>query len=560
MSAAAPQDRRWLFGPVPDLLFGCGLLYAAVFTVQALANERMQSVIPYALFPALTLLVGAPHYGATLMRVFEDRPAGDRYVRFTILLTLACLALFAVSLRSVAFGSIVLTVFLTWSPWHYSGQNYGVGLAFLRRRGIPFSPLAGRLFRGAFVTSFLLTALALHGADPSADYAPVTYRGTAFQLVPLGLARSWVEPLFLLTTIAFAVCSLGAAVLMLRGARATALLPTAIVWLTQTLWFFAPSVVRHWGLLPGIDPLAPENAAYTLMWVALGHFLQYLWFTSYFAVPGAPFRGKLGYLGKALLAGAALWVMPTVLFAPGLLGTLPYDFGLGVMAAAVVNLHHFILDGLIWKTSSGGRVRRLVADPALSSEPFGTPLRRLSPLVWIAGVVCAGIYFAGYWETEFGVRRALDRGDLGRFRTSIERSAWIGRTSPRHHVGLAELALDAGDLEGARRELDRSLALYPTAAAWAALGRWHEESREWREALDAYEQALALDANHADALVRTGQIWLRLGEPARAREPLLRAVKLRPDQRSIGLTLERAERELRESGGIAASARPATGD
>jgi hypothetical protein len=549
MSAAAPSGRRWLFGPVPDLLFGCGLLYAVVFVAQALASDTMQSVLPFALFPAVTLLLGAPHYGATLLRVFDERPGHARYLRFTIALTLFCGVLFGLGLRDVAFGSLILTVFLTWSPWHYSGQNYGIGLVFLRRRGVAVSPLAQRLLQGSFVTSFLLTALALHGADPSGSYAPVSYKGTAYQLIPLGLARSWVEPLFLVTTVAFAACSLAAAALLLRRARAADLGPTALVWLTQTLWFFAPAVARHWSLLPGIDPFAPEHAAYTLMWIAVGHFLQYLWFTSYFAVPTAPLPGKLRYWGSALAAGSAFWVLPTILFAPRLFGSVPYDVGLAVMGAALVNLHHFILDGLIWKTSSGGRMRRLLADPP-ASAPLATPVRRLAPLVWMAGAACAGIYFVGYWEAEFGIRRALARGDVARYRAAIERSAWLGRESPRHHVGLAQLAQQAGDLHGARRELDRSLALYPTAAAWTALGQWHEKASQWQEALDAYAKAAELDPTDSKPPYYQALILLQLGQPERAREHLQRAAELAPGSRRVQLSLQRAEAQLRRSASL----------
>jgi tetratricopeptide (TPR) repeat protein len=290
------------------------------------------------------------------------------------------------------------------------------------------------------------------------------------------------------------------------------------------------------------------------MWIAVGHFLQYLWFTSYFAVPGAPLAGKLGYLGKGLLAGSALWVLPTLLFGPRLLGSMPYDVGLAVMGAAMVNLHHFILDGLIWKTSSGGRLRRLLADPPASAPLGGAPLRRLAPAVWAAGAVCAAVYLAGYWEAEFGVRRALARGDVSRFRAAIERSAWIGRESPRHHVGLAKLAQQAGDTEGARRAIERSLALYPTPAGWAALGEWHEKASQWREARDAYAKAVELDPSDAQALYSLALVWLRLDEPARAREALQRAAALVPDNRLVQLSLQRAEAQLERSAGLAAAA------
>ncbi len=561
MTAAAPSGRRWMFGPVPDLLFGCGVLYALAFGAQLAAGDSMRSLLPYALLPFLSLLLGAPHYGATLLRVFDARETNGRFVRFTVVLTVACLALFALGLRDFAIGSLIVTVYITWSPWHYSGQNYGVGLAFLRRRGVEIDPLLRRLLYGAILCSYLLTVLALHGADPSGAYAPVSYKGTAYQLLPLNLSRAWVDPLFLLCTVAFVVSSLWAALLLLRRAAPSLLLPTALVFGTQTLWFVAPSVGRHWGLFNGIDPLAPGNAAYTLMWVAVGHFLQYLWFTTFFAVTAEPGLGKVRYLGKALLAGGAIWVLPTLLFAPGLLGKLPYDFGLAVMAAAMVNIHHFILDGMIWKTRSSGPLTRLLAGPE-RPEPASLEMGpRWAPwLVWVGGAACLAVAFIGYWESEFGFRQAAAQNDAARYRQAAERVAWIGRQSPKHHLALAKLATRRGDDAGARRELEESLALFPTADAWSALAAWHERASQREEAASAYQKALALEPDDVNALYRLGLLWLQLGEPGKARDVLARAEVLAPKQRLIRLARERADDALRGPSGSAPGAATAASD
>lgn len=554
---AAPiaDDRRWLFGPVPDLLVGCGVLYGVLFVAQAAAGDAMRTLLPLTLLPFLTLLLGAPHYGATLLRVVERAEGRERYVRFTIALSVVCALLFVLSLHDFVLGSLIVTLYITWSPWHYSGQNYGVGLVFLRRRGIAVPPLARQLLQGSFVLSFLLTVLALHGADPSGEYAPVNYRGTAYQLIPLNLPRALVEPLFLATAVSFAACSVGAAVLLLRRAGPRDLLPTALVWATQTLWFVAPSVVRHWALLPGIDPLAPGNAAYTLMWVAMGHFLQYLWFTSWLAVGRAPLAARFGYFGKSLLAGAALWVLPTLVFAPGLLGRVPYDFGLAVMGAALVNVHHFVLDGLIWKTSSGSRLRRLLADPPRDPAAASRrPPRWATSLVWATGAACVVISFVGYWEGHFGFREAAERQDLARYRAAVARAGWIGRASPRHHLLMARMALEQGDLEDAKRELARSVELYPTPEAVSSLAELYERTREWGPAADAWQQLVEMEGEDATRLYRIGVLRLRLGEHERARDVLRRAAELAPEDGAIRASLERAEKALRDPGIASAGA------
>jgi len=553
--SAQSAGRRWLFGPVSDLAFGCGALYTAVFGAQALLGADMRVWLPITLQPFLTLALGAPHYGATLLRTAQRSPDGGKHVFFALWTGLLMIALLVLGLRQFWIGSLLVTLYVTWSPWHYSAQNYGVAVAFLRRRGVDLEPGTKRVLRGAFVSSYLLTVVALHGARAE-GYAPVSYRGTVFTMLPVGLPANWMPWLYAGLGAIFLACSAVAGARLLRRAGARALDAPMVLWVTQTLWFVVPPLARYWDLFGGVDPLAPENAPYTVMWVAVFHFVQYLWITTYQAAGTSAAAGRAAYLGKALLAGAALWMLPPLVFAPGVLGGVPFDLGLGVLAAALVNLHHFVLDGVIWKTSPGPVARLVRADwtPHPLFEP--RPLGWLRPLGVAIGIACVAIGLAGYWEAGVGLLRASERDDYVRMRTGMERLAWLGRDSPRFYVALSRLATQRGDGAQARRELERSLALYPTAEAWYVLGNWHEKAQDWRQAGSAYANAIALDANDAGSHYRLGVAWLRLGEPARARDALARAAVLVPNDRRVQKSLARAEKLLRERSGEPAAPSP----
>lgn len=99
MTTAQPRRIAWLFGPWPDLLFGCGLLYAVVFGIFLVAGPELRSAQPSLLFPLLILALGVPHYGATLLRVYERRRDRRAYVGFSVWATLVVLALFLAGLR-----------------------------------------------------------------------------------------------------------------------------------------------------------------------------------------------------------------------------------------------------------------------------------------------------------------------------------------------------------------------------------------------------------------------------------------------------------------------------
>ena len=75
MSTAAIRTpgggRRWLFGPVPDLALGCGLLYLAFFSSQVVAGPTMRTWLPLSLHPqprtALLISYGAGNTAQALL-------------------------------------------------------------------------------------------------------------------------------------------------------------------------------------------------------------------------------------------------------------------------------------------------------------------------------------------------------------------------------------------------------------------------------------------------------------------------------------------------------------
>ena len=85
---SAPVARRgWLLGPVPDLLFGAGLLYVGIFLWLASDLSRAQQWVPMSLLVFLSIFLSVPHYGATLLRVYGRREDRRTYVLFSIYAT-----------------------------------------------------------------------------------------------------------------------------------------------------------------------------------------------------------------------------------------------------------------------------------------------------------------------------------------------------------------------------------------------------------------------------------------------------------------------------------------
>jgi tetratricopeptide (TPR) repeat protein len=550
--AVSAPPNRWLYGPVPDLLLGCGLWYFVAFEIFAFygADIRLGGGLVWA--PILMLLFGVPHHGATLLRVYENRNDRRAYTFFAVHASLAVWAAFAVGVYSPLVGSGILTLFLTWSPWHYTGQNYGIAVMFLRRRGIPLPPPAKRWLYATFILSYALTVLVMHhgGAGTSYSATPYDFAGYRF----LSLAIPHARYLFLAVGAAYLVSLAVTGLLLRRRASLSDLAPVACLLASQALWFSIPVAVRSWSVRTGLDVL-DANPQYYFLWIGVAHAVQYLWVTSYYAKASPAWPGQPRYYAKALLAGAAIWTVPSLVFAPGALGRLPFDAGLAALIAATVNLQHFILDGAIWKLRDGRVARILIRSrpqaPGDAATAAGNRVRRL---VWVTGAACAFVIFVHAWES-YGVRRALPRGDLDRVARAAERIAWIGRDSPDLRLAVGGAWLQRGEPERALPELKRAVALQPSARAWAAVAAAHAATGSWDLAVAAYEAALALEPGNAELLHEMGVAWLERDEPERARRAIERAVALDPQRSESRRLLRRLERAAGDpdAGGTAPS-------
>lgn len=216
--AAAPASNRWLYGPVQDLLLGCGLLYVIIFLITAAAGSQIRAAEAPYLLPLLIQLISIPHYGGTLLRVYERR--GDRrgYALFTIWATLALFLIFVAAVHDPRIGALMLTVYLTWSPWHYTGQNYGISMMFLRRRKIAVTPAMKRWVYASFMLSFILTFLVMHTDVRSAPDLLTSSEGASIRFMSLGIPYGFSAIALPIVAAGYATALVGAATLLLRRA------------------------------------------------------------------------------------------------------------------------------------------------------------------------------------------------------------------------------------------------------------------------------------------------------------------------------------------------------
>lgn len=536
---------RWLIGPGVDLLAGCGLGYLAVFAVLAAAGPPIRQIIPLSLLPLLALTFSAPHYGATLLRVYQDPDDRRRYASVTTGATLLVAAAFLVSLKLHALGTLLVTIYLIWSPWHYSGQNFGISLMFLGRRGVETDSRMRTALHASFVIPFLIFTVQTNGEAPNALFASnIATQGSdaalrLYQQVPLGIPAAIQGAAIVALLVAYVLALLSFATLALRKNPLRDVAPAFAIITTQSFWFALPACVRLWDLAPGILPLDSRTSLYAFQWVATGHAVQYLWITIYYNRKSGARPGSWSFYGKSLLAGQVLWTLPMFAFAPAITGAYEYSGDLAILVAAAINIHHFILDGAIWKLRDGRLSRVLIGGASATREA-----PRSRPTSWVRRTIWAACTILVFSEAVVIIERhALDTAaafkDLDRAERAVGRLEILGRGDYRHQHRLGILAVEVDEPEKALYAFARSVALQETPGSYYEMARIRVARGEWNEASDAFEGAYAMAPFTSDMTLAMAKTLVRAGRIGRAREILQEA-------RAADPANEKLEAELRQ--------------
>jgi len=495
-------------------------------------------------FYFLALLSNYPHFMATVYRAYHTRDEFEKYRVYTV--HVALLLAVAAVVAHVWYGLLpwIFTLYICWSPWHYSGQNFGLMMMFARRAGV--APTAGerRALRLSFIASYVLLMLSFH-TGPSGDAL----------ILSLGLAARFTVPARATLALFFVGASGWALSSLARRSNFRRVLPVVTLTLTQFLWFLLPAVIEF------ASGREVPQTRYSSGLLAVLHSTQYLWITSYYQKKEARVAGDSRwsfsrYLVTLIAGGIALfipgpWIVSRVFHA---------DFAASFLTfTALVNIHHFILDGAIWKLRDS-RIAAMLLDGKQKSAAAGDKKQnRLARATrWLVGRAPGARAFRIATVALLFVWAAVDQvhfwwSSEASALPVLQRAAAMNPDDSSVQVRLAHAEQRAGKSEAALAAMQRAATLSPAnLAVQESYGRSLIEAGRDGEAYMQFQRIIALWPRNADALVNYGMLAHRLGHEGEAVDNWQRAVSVDPRQSNAQLYLAQT---LEQQGEAQAAAR-----
>jgi hypothetical protein len=332
--------------PVADYIM-IGGAWSIIVIAAFLARPDLVAGMNTAAFGVLILLLPVAHFAASTLRLYSKPSYYKEFPFLAFAFPVITLAVLSVCILSpTVTGRYLVALYLTWSPFHYAKQTYGLSLMYSYRSGVKLTDPEKRLVYWTCMMPFLHSLLGspelvLMWGIPSETLAALPDLRRALDLG----AQAFLVLTFLVPALLF--------YRIFQTRRQFLPLITVLIMVTNGLW---------WTTLPYID-------AFIL--ATLAHGLQYNAITTIYHV-----RERLRDAANrhGWFYHAALFYGGCVLLGFGLFYCWPYAFvwaGAGLaesmlLVIATINLHHFIVDAYIWRLRSPSNAPTLV-------DPPGTP-------------------------------------------------------------------------------------------------------------------------------------------------------------------------------------------
>ena len=320
--------------------------------------ERVGRPVAYAI-----LFTNSAHFAASTIRLYAKPGTRESLPFLTLVFPLVAFAVMTLCLfQTDRLGTHLTSLYLTWSPYHYAAQAYGIAVIYSVRSGCLLSLRNKRLLWWVAMLPFFHNfvsgpSVGIHWLVPSAILTDPTVSlwltnvSNSFPVVALAL------------TVAFFVA-------VWSSEKVPMPLIAILTVAANGIWFFALS----------------EQG---FIWATIFHGIQYMAIVVIFHVKdqlnaasqdATALPEEVGLVSRVLRKLRQYWIYHAVCFyvmcillAYALFSCLPLAYvaaGFGMiesvlLVTAAINIHHFIVDAYIWRLKKTDRNRRIVVVDAM---------------------------------------------------------------------------------------------------------------------------------------------------------------------------------------------------
>ena len=337
--------RTFLHPSFDYLLIGGGL--SLFFTAALYLNPALLDLVGRHVLMAFLFLFTFPHFASSTLRLYSKPNAFQQFPVPTLVFPIIALAAIATCLEFPdQIGIHVQRLYLTWSPYHYAAQSYGLAVMYCYRSGCMLTSADKKLLQ--------LSALSLFAWTFVQDSAHGIYwllPTSWFVSYPILVEGLDVLGTFFMVTAVSSPFLLYAKVWRARSGPMPLIAPLLLV-ANMTWWFV----------------LGPTFKAFA--WATIFHGIQYLAIVGIFHLKDRAIAQAAA--PRPLLPQALAFFVGCLAFGYVSFHIVPIglqQFGYGVVettisVTAIINLHHFIVDGYIWRLGKRDGNRRIVGEPA----------------------------------------------------------------------------------------------------------------------------------------------------------------------------------------------------
>jgi hypothetical protein len=311
------------------------LTFAGLFVLQRLSlhgGGRTDAVV--SLGATLVWIVNYPHFSATSYRLYRSQANMDQYPLTSYVVPFLVLGGAALSMQAPgAFAPYFVKFFQIWSPYHFSGQSFGIAMIYARRAGVSFSRFERTVLKWFIFSTYLALIAVAETGIRSYQFFGVTYPALGLPPIVAQIAQWTVFGLGALMIVMLVVRP----VLQRRTVAWMALVPAA----TQFVWFgLGQQLASFAEFIPAFHSVQYLLVAWSVQLKERLDEQQLQGSTRFVA------RESIRWVGSNLAGGFALfWGLPHAVAWIG-------GHDLGITTAiffAAIQIHHFFVDGVIWK-------------------------------------------------------------------------------------------------------------------------------------------------------------------------------------------------------------------